>query len=180
MIMKKVVLILAVAVFGLSSSFAQPGQGLRGQGQGQRNGAQGNSLNGRGDCSMAIPNLSEDQKSEIQDLRLNFLREMQQNRNERDVLRAENKKLASAVNFDQKAIDKNIDQQTAMMNSTMKAQSSHRQEVRNLLNDDQKLVFDSRTARMGQGRGKNMGNGQRPMKGNAGRNYGNRANCPFR
>jgi hypothetical protein len=178
MTMKKAILILVAAVFGLTSSFAQPGQGFRGQGQGNR--AQGFLMNGQGDCSLIIPNLSEDQKSEIQDLRVDFLKEMQQNRNELDVLRAENKKLATSVNPDQKAINKNIDQQTAMMNSSMKAQSAHRQEVRKLLNDDQKLYFDSRTSRMGQGRGNNMGYGNRPMKGNAGRNYGRRANCPFR
>ena len=190
--MKKIMLIIAVAIFGVSMANAQPGQGYgyqgyRGQGyggpgyEGQGYEGQGRGMYAQGDCATLIPNLNDEQKSKIQDSRLKFFNEMKQKRNEMALLRAENKKLVDAPNFDQKTIDKNIDQQTAMMNSMMKSQSSHRQSIRNLLNDEQKLFFDNHSFGMGQGRGNRMGYRQNRMQENVGgRFYGNRPNCRFR
>lgn len=95
-----------------------------------------------------IPNLTEDQRSQIRELRLNFLKEIQPLRNQLGELKARQKTLTTAIKPDMKAIDTNIDEVTKVQNQLMKKNAEVHQQVRAVLNDEQRLWFDSNAKRM--------------------------------
>jgi Spy/CpxP family protein refolding chaperone len=107
----------------------------------------------RNDCN--IPDLTEEQKTKIEALRVAHLKEMQTLRNQMGELKAKARTLATADKYDEKAVNANIDEMTKLQNLMMKKKSAHRNSVRNLLTDRQKLVFDSR-GRKGFGKGNGM------------------------
>ncbi len=176
--MKKLLFFISLAFLGLSMANAQPGQGMR-QGQGPK--APGQKMGRQGNGQQMISNLTEEQKSAIKDLRLDHAKEMSRFKNEMAILKAQNKSLSSADNIDKKAIDKNIDQQTALINSMMKTQAAHRNEVRGLLTDEQKVFFDHHQGRMGMNQGgRNMRARGNSGMGAKGFSAPRPANCPFR
>jgi Spy/CpxP family protein refolding chaperone len=71
-------------------------------------------------------------------------------------LSARKRTLNTTDKADLKEINSVIDQMTGVHNKMMKASAKHRQEVRNLLTDEQKVYFDSMS---GRGRGYNRGAG---------------------
>jgi len=147
---------------------AQPGQGA-GQGQGY--------------WCKAIPGLTEDQQKQIDELRTDHLKKMTSFRNQIRENRAHYQTLMSEENVDMNAVNKNIDAYTSLRNSMMKESAAHRQSVRNLLTDEQKVYFDN----MRHGKGKGMGYGRGPgrhgnrgMRGTGmGYGPGNNPNCPY-
>lgn len=146
--MKTTLLLAAVLFFGQVLQ-AQPGRARMDRGPRMGNFQE---------CQM-IPELSDTQKEEIQNLRTSHLKEMQNFRNQVGENRAAYRTLMSADKADQKAIDANIDAYTKLRNQMMKKQSAHQQAIRNLLTDDQKVIFDNRGNRGRQGagmRGKGM------------------------
>ena len=147
---------------------AQPGPGA-GQGQGYG-------------CK-AIPGLTEDQQKQIDELRTAQLKQMTSFRNKIRENRAHYQTLMSEEKVDMNAVNKNIDEYTSLRNSMMKESAAHRQAIRNLLTDEQKVYFDN--MRHGKGKGMGYGNGpgkhgNRGMRG-AGMGYGpgTNPNCPF-
>lgn len=153
--MKKVTVLVAVALMIIgTSSFAQRGRNFenRGDGFGQS-----------GFCER-IPDLTEDQQAKIDALRLEQMKQMTNHRNQMDVLRAKKRTLMTSDNADMKEINSVIDQMTSLQNERMKTSAKHRQAVRNLLTDEQKVYFD---AMSGHGRGHGRGHGK------AGRGYRN-------
>jgi Spy/CpxP family protein refolding chaperone len=141
-IMKTTLFIAAVLFLGQVLQ-AQPGRARMDRGQGMRN---------YQECQM-IPELTEAQKEEIQSLRVAHLKDMQDYRNQVDENRARYRTLVRAMQTDQKAIDANIDEYTGLRNQMMKKQTTHQQQIRNLLTDDQKVFFDNRGMRGRQGAG---------------------------
>jgi Spy/CpxP family protein refolding chaperone len=145
----KTTLFLAAVLFLGQVLQAQPGRARMDRGQGMGN---------YQECQMT-PELSDAQKEEIQKLRTAHLKEMQNFRNQVGENRAAYRTLMSADKADQKAIDANIDAYTKVRNQMMKKQSAHRQQIRSLLTDDQKVFFDNRGMKGRQGagmRGKGM------------------------
>lgn len=127
------------------SSFAQRGRGPQNQ------------------CRQIIPDLTDEQTEKISALRTTHMQQMTEYRAEVRVLKAELDQLSIAKNTDLNKINSKIDDLTAIKNNMTKAQYKHRQEVRNLLTDDQKAVFDARAGKgfgRGQGHGKGRGYGQ--------------------
>ncbi|MEE4197829.1 MAG: Spy/CpxP family protein refolding chaperone [Bacteroidales bacterium] len=104
-----------------------------------------------------IPDLTADQETQIEALRVDHWREMNNYRNQMNELRARKRTLNTTDQTDIKEINSVIDQMTGVHNKMMKASAKHRQEVRNLLTDEQKVYFDSMPAR---GRGYNRGAGR--------------------
>lgn len=99
-----------------------------------------------------IPGLTEDQKAKIKDLRIAFMKEIQPIHNQMGELKAKQKSLTSVDKPDMKAINSNIDEITKLQNQLMKATVNHRMQVRNLLTDEQKLIFDTHSkGRMNRG-----------------------------
>jgi len=153
---KKVVL-LAVAVLMITgtNTFAQRGRNYSDQGRGFN----------RNQICERIPDLTEDQQTKIEALRLEQMKDRTGFRNQMNELRAKKQTLMTSDNADMKEINSVIDQMTGIHNKMMKASAQHRQDVRNLLTDDQKVYFDAMPMR---GRGHKQGRGMR-QGGNYGR-----------
>lgn len=149
------IFMIATLILFSQSIFAQPGRGMMNRGQ---------QAGFDRECRM-IPELTETQQAQIQELRTEQLKEMQDFRNQIGENRARYRTLMSADKADQKAIDANIDEYTNLRNQMMKKQAAHRQQVRSLLTDDQKVFFDNRGMRGRQGAGMNG----RGMRGYGGR-----------
>jgi Spy/CpxP family protein refolding chaperone len=91
---------------------------------------------------MGIPGLSEEQGKKIDALRISFQKEMLSLKNQMSELKAHQKTLSTADKVDMKAIYANIDAITQVQNQMMKKGADHRQQVRSILTDEQRLRFD--------------------------------------
>lgn len=114
---------------------------------------------------MGIPNLTADQKTKIDALRTKHQKEVTPLRNELAEKQAHLNSLESAEKVDKDAINKTIDEITALQSKIMKLRVNHRLEVSALLTDDQKVYFNSHHGDgmgMGKGKGKGM---KKDMKG---------------
>ena len=106
---------------------------------------------------MDIPDLTAEQKKQIQKLRLEH---------QKDVLPLKTKLKAAKLDMqslileeaDQKTIDKKIEEIGKIKIELAKKKNAHRMKVRNLLTDEQKSVFDAH--RMGKGHGGCFGLGK--------------------
>jgi Spy/CpxP family protein refolding chaperone len=98
-----------------------------------------------------IPNLTDDQKTKIKALHLASFKVAEPLRNQLGELKAKQKTLATADKPDMKAIDANIDEITKVTNQLMKNRASFHQQVRALLNDEQKMWFDTHPMHKGHG-----------------------------
>ncbi len=99
-----------------------------------------------------IPDLTEDQKEKISDLRIDMFKEILPVRNQLGELKAAFHTLMTSDNPDTKAIEKNIDARTKLQAELMKSHVRYRIAVSNLLTDDQRVIFNS----PGPGRGPMM------------------------
>ena len=100
---------------------------------------------------MGIPGLTDDQKTQIGKLRIAHQKEMQGLRNQLAENKAHYRTLMTAEKADINAINKNIDEFTGLKATMMKKQAAHIQDIRKLLNDEQRLAFDNKLGRMGKG-----------------------------
>ncbi|QNL20515.1 periplasmic heavy metal sensor [Hyphobacterium sp. CCMP332] len=89
-----------------------------------------------------IPNLTEDQKENIKSIRLSAMKDMKPLRNELGEKEARFKTLRSADEPDMDAINKQIDEIAALKASIAKREAKAQQDIRALLNDDQRITFD--------------------------------------
>ncbi len=110
-----------------------------------------------GRCFKNIPNLTADQQKQIEQLRLEHQKAMLPLRTKLREAQLEMRSL-QLKEADQKAIDKQIEKIGQIKIEIAKKKNAHRNEIRNLLTDEQKKFFDSRKGhwnRMGpHGRGK--------------------------
>lgn len=102
------------------------------------------------DKSHGIVGLSEDQKAQIHKLRISHLKDVQTLRNQVRENRAHYKTLMTSENPDMNAINKNIEEFGSLRNQLMKKEASHIQDVRKLLNDEQRIMFDQKMGERGQ------------------------------
>ncbi len=102
-------------------------------------------------CQM-IPDLTEEQEAQIKSLRLEQLERNTQHRSAMDEKRARKRSLMTEADPDMSAVNNVIDDMTALRNTQMKENVNHRQAVRELLTEEQRVIFDSRTGRMNRGR----------------------------
>ncbi len=149
-------------------AFAQ-GRG-NGRGEGWRQGWRENRADsawgpGRGTC-MNIPDLTRDQQEKIEKSRLQYDKDALQLRNQRAEKKARLRTLQTAEKADNKAIDQVIDEIAAINAQLAKKRNLHRQEIRSLLTDEQKVWFDAGKGKKGK-RGKGLRSG-RPASGERG------------
>ena len=90
-----------------------------------------------------IPNLSDDQKAQIEKLKVPFQKEMTALRNQMGEKKAHLKTVSETDKPDMAEINKTIDDITLLMNKMMKLKATHHQDVRKLLTDEQKVAFDN-------------------------------------
>jgi Spy/CpxP family protein refolding chaperone len=112
------------------------------------------------DC--IIPDLTEEQQVQMKELRLARLEKSTQHRNQMDELRARKRNLMTQNDVDNEAINAIIDEMTSLSNVQMKEAVKQRQAVRNILTDEQRVIFDSRNGRRQGGRGSNGRQGDAP------------------
>jgi len=155
------ILLLAIALSTVSSDlFAQRGQGKqmnREAGHEHFMGKQGHGMHQR------IPGITDEQQEKMKTLRTKHMKEMTTFRNNLDIKRAELKALQTADNADMKAINKKIDEMGSIKTQMAKKRAAHRQEVRSMLSDDQKVFFDAHAGKHRKGKGHR--NGQRMQRG---------------
>lgn len=160
-------MVLFISVTGSRAIYAQRGSG---NGMGAKN-------NNAGMC-MNLPGLTEDQRDQISKLRTNFMKESLEIRNKMQVQRAELKMISTGDDVDLNKVNAKIDEIADLRAQMMKMHASHRQDVRNVLNEEQQVIFDQRGPGFGMGmeRGK-FGKGKGQGKGMRGQGPG--PYCPW-
>ncbi len=140
-------LAVGVLFLGLTSVMAQPGRGF-GRGQGpnadQRQGA------GMGLYADML-DLSEEQQASIADLRTTHLKKMTDLQNQMREKRARLNTLTTGDNYNKNDVESVIDEIGDIHTRLLKERTSHRQDVRNLLTEEQQVLFDAK-------KGRRMGN----------------------
>ena len=128
---------------------------------------------GKGVCKAFgdIPNLTNDQKTQIDQLRTSHMKEMTTFRADLDKLQAELRQLEIVDNPDMKKVDAKIDEISAVKNKMAKERANHRLAVRGLLTPEQKVYFDANCChgpRKGDFQGRGNGQGFKDGKGKCG------------
>lgn len=109
-----------------------------------------------------IPDLTEEQEAQFNVLRLERLESHTQHRNQMDELRARKRNLMTQKDSDMDAIEAIIDEMTAAKNAHMKEAAKHRQAIRSMLTDEQRIIFDSRHTNRPGGKGSYGRHGDAP------------------
>ncbi len=151
-------LVILISLFLISNSDILAQRGMGQKGTGQRGAGFAN-----GQCN--LPNISKEQQAKISKLRTAHMKESQKTRNIMGEKRARLQTLQTADKVDMKAVNKTIDEIGVLRTEMHKKRATHRQSVRNLLTDEQKVVFDSKRGRNGKGFGKGRGYGKAYGKG---------------
>ncbi|QZE13949.1 Spy/CpxP family protein refolding chaperone [Halosquirtibacter laminarini] len=150
---RKTIAFLIVTVIS-SISFLTPAFGQPNKGKCKNN------------CTKECPrtkglNLTEDQKSEIKEIRLASQKTMKPFMDQLRELTAHQKTLMTAEKPNQKEIDKNLEKIGDMMTELAKEKSHSTQEIRALLSDEQRIQFDQKIMRFKHKRGqKQCGRGR--------------------
>lgn len=92
---------------------------------------------------MGIPSLTDDQMNQIKNLRTPFMKDMMGLKNKLAENQTHFRTLMTAEKADMDAINSNIDKGMAIKGELMKKEAAHRQDIRKLLNEEQRLAFDS-------------------------------------
>lgn len=102
-----------------------------------------------------IDELNDEQKSQIQTEKINFLRDIQNERNQLGELHAKKRTIETTDPVDKKALTNVMKQINSINTSIQKKRIRHQQTVKSYLNDDQIVVFDNKP------RGQRMNKGYR-------------------
>jgi len=132
-----------------------------GQGYGQTDGSFGPRM-------LAILDLTEEQQVQLSALRTDHIKTMKPLRAEMAELQARERTLLAQEEIDVKAVHKVIDQQTDLSNIFQKMQLENRLTCRNILTEEQQVIFDQQ--RMNKGRTFARG-GWGMQSGRGGRGY---------
>ncbi len=125
-------------------------------------------------CENFIPDLTDTQKDQLKTMRLELQKEALPLRNEIRELHARLTTLETAEKPDMKAINQVIDKIAEKKKALRKMHAEHKQDVRKILTDEQRIVFDNHQARRGGGKGYGMKGHHKGSKRNCqGQGYGN-------
>ena len=97
--------------------------------------------------------LTDAQKEQIEKLRTQHMKNVLPLRNELGELRAELRTLSTVDKVNMTDINKKIDEMGKVQTELMKERAAHRQQIRSLLTDEQRVKFDSHFGRGAIGRG---------------------------
>ena len=122
-------------------------------------------------------NLSEDQQLQMKSMRLKMQQEMLPIRNKMGENRAKLRTLSTVENADMKAINKLIDANSQLIANMAKLKAANQQEIRKVLTEEQRIMFDSRDFDQGAKRlktqkGQAGQRGTKQYKQGQGRGYG--------
>lgn len=111
-----------------------------------------------------IPNLSEDQKKKMKEIKIRTRKETMQVENQMGEKKARLKTLTMMDKPDINEINKTVDEWMGMQAIVMKKKLGSAQEIRALLNEEQRVVFDSKIQRKMNKRMGSNGQGPHPME----------------
>jgi len=95
------------------------------------------------DMIIAIPNLTADQKTKIDAMKVKYLKESTTLNNELAEKEAHLKVLETADNIDRVSIDKTIDEIGVLQAKILRSKVNHRLEIASILTADQKVYFNA-------------------------------------
>lgn len=150
--MKRMTRITAIVLTGLlmiatSATFAQMGQ-KRGMKQGM---GMGNHPGMYQNCQRMIPDLTDEQENNIQELRTAHMSKMTDFRNQLNEKRARLRTLQTADNPNMSNINKVIEEMGEIRIEMHKERASHLKGVRSELTEEQKVYFDNQMMKHGRG-----------------------------
>ncbi|HNW68963.1 MAG TPA: periplasmic heavy metal sensor [Bacteroidales bacterium] len=149
--------IASVMVFATTATYAQcQGQKQMGQQQEQQQVTTG--MSGQGCCG--IKDLTPEQEKQMKALHQKMMKEVLPIKNQIAEKKAHLKTISTGDNVDLVAVNKTIDELYALKAEIEKKKQALQQDVRKLLNDEQKLMFDMHHAKgdgMGCKQDKGMG-----------------------
>ena len=137
----KITTLLIVAILTISSAnaLAQRGRGMKGMSMpGER------MQRFQQACTQMIPDLTEEQKTQIQELRVEQMKQMTTFRNQLMEKRARLRTLETQDKPDMNAINSVIEDMGEIRTNMQKNRAEHRQEVREILTDEQRVFYDNR------------------------------------
>ncbi|MFH2141236.1 MAG: Spy/CpxP family protein refolding chaperone [Bacteroidota bacterium] len=108
-----------------------------------------------GKCCMNIPDLTDDQKGKIEKLHTGNMKAFMPMKNELKEKKAKMHTLMTAEKVDMVQIDKVIDEMGAIEVNIEKKHAAMVQEIRKILTEDQRLMFDMQSCKMREGMDKN-------------------------
>ena len=111
-----------------------------------------------------LPDLTDAQKEGMKSIHIKSMKATQPLKNQLMEKKAHLNTLSSADKADMKAINKQIDEISVIQASIQKQRAASKQEVRSLLTDDQRVIFDAQ-----RGQGKGQGQMKRKGHGSQGR-----------
>lgn len=144
--------------------------------QAQRRGERANRGPAANQAECVIPDLTEEQQNQINELRTKRIKASTQHRANMAELRAKKRSLSIADTPDMNKVNAVIDDMAEMRSANLKENAAHRQAVREILTDEQRVIYDSRHANR-QGRGQQM---YRRGGGQQGEGFGGQRNRPGR
>ena len=136
---KTTLLLLILSGFG-ATLVAQTQQGRRGMRGQDGLWAQNRKAQGQ---EMRIPDLTDEQKEAIQEIRITGQKEALPIRSTIAEKRARLQTLTTSEEYNEKEVNAMIDEIADLQADLVKLRESHRQKVRALLTDGQKVIFDS-------------------------------------
>ena len=139
-----IVLITGMMMITAVTSFAQRGQGRKAPGMHK-------DMPMHQNCYANIPDLTEEQENQIEDLKTDHLKEMKGTFNKLNEKRARLRTLQTQDDPDMEKIYEVIEEMGDLRTEMHKARAKHLQKVRSLLNEKQKLYFDKHQMRMHKG-----------------------------
>ena len=107
-----------------------------------------------------IPDLTDEQMEQIKDLKTDHMKEVLPLRNLVQEKQAHLKSISSGDKVDMDKVNNTIEEIGKIKVELAKKRAAHRQEVRNVLSEDQRIVFDS----MPMKRGRHAGNDCKPQR----------------
>ncbi|MCB0494549.1 MAG: periplasmic heavy metal sensor [Cyclobacteriaceae bacterium] len=122
---------------------------------------------------MKIPDLTDAQKEKIEDIQLNTMKQVQPMKNQLMEKKAHLRTLTTAEKVNMSAINSQIDEIAQLEASIQKLQAASHQGVRNLLTDEQRIVFDAQSGRRMGGHGPGFGPGEGKGQGHGSGKCGN-------
>lgn len=113
---------------------------------------------GMGECRMSkdrsmIPGLTEEQQARFKAMKVEHMKAMQALRNQMGEKNARLRTLTTGDKVNMTEVNKMIDEIGGLRTKMMKLKEQHRQDVRQMLNDEQRLLFDARQPRHGEREG---------------------------
>jgi Spy/CpxP family protein refolding chaperone len=159
---RSLLIIMMIAAMSMSATvWAQGPEAGRGAGKpGAKKG------NPEMHMKMMLPDLTDEQVAKIKTLRIEMMKQLNPLRAELKEKMAHLNTLSIAEKPDMKAINTTIDEIGALKTKMMKIHAKFRQDVRALLTDDQRVIFDSKAGKMmGHGMKGHHGSGKGPGKG---------------